>query len=128
MLKIMLLMLFPVFFVGCFQNARHNAEDKFPGIYTRMVADPTGTLWDTLCISSVKDPSTHLFTIMKNSGIVNMGDHGEALPITYRHVQWTGEFIYNKHALHILENGDHYFLLPGEDAITNGFLTYTRIR
>src|SRR4051794_32840465 len=43
------------------------SEQNFPGIYVREVDDPTGTLWDTLCISWITDPPTHLFTVMKNS-------------------------------------------------------------
>ena len=119
----------PILFSLYSCSAHHPTEaENYTGTYAREATDRLGSLADTLFITMPKEMEGRLFLVVKKSAVTNLDDNGAALPPVKRQVRLTAAYNAGAGTLTINETGEQYVLLAGDTTLSNGYLTYTRLK
>jgi len=113
--------------IGCSSTDKKN-QDKFSGTFVRSTKDETGSLDDTLYVTRAGDPSANMYSIVRKMGVVNLGSNDSLLPKEYKEAHWSAEYKPADKHLEIVTTGERYVLEENNKGITNGQVSYARIK
>lgn len=105
----------------------HDGAKKFTGTFVRSSKDSLVLFEDTLSIAKAGDADANLYAITRRMGKARKGDDGQWLPMEFTQQDWSARFKPDDKSLEVENNGEHY-VTKGDDVITNGQVSYQRIK
>lgn len=103
-----------------------NSNADITGTYVHHTSDETGQLWDTIEITTL-NPDKHLYAVVKKSGIQNIRDGKDTLPIVIKKNDYTAIYNKDKNNFHIKELGADYTVDANKKSISNNQVNFEKI-
>jgi hypothetical protein len=117
-------MIFAAFSAGCQMGSQ--SADSLTGQYVRH--DQALQVWDTLTLSKVQGQAENMIAVVNTSGALYNDEKGKPLPIVHKTKKWTAVYDPGAHTLSIQDIGDLYSVDMTKGTLSNGKVTFTRVK
>jgi hypothetical protein len=96
------------------------------GTYVHHTSDETGQLWDTIEITTL-NPDEYLYAVVKKSGIQNIRNGKDTLPIVVKKTDYTATYSPDNNNFHIKELDADYIVDAGKKTISNAQVKFEKV-